>query len=189
MISAYSSLINGGYYYEPHVVDRITNSGGSIVSRIEPRVLKRTISASTSQLIREYCYAVVMEDGGAGNLRTGKTARPPGYAIGGKTGTAETLPRGNDEYVVSFIGYAPANDPQIAIYVVIDRPNAEEQDSAAFATKLTRQILMDVLPYMGIPQTESLTQEESQEIAMRQQQHLQQLAPAPDNTQEQSNTP
>ncbi|MDR0949563.1 MAG: penicillin-binding protein 2, partial [Lachnospiraceae bacterium] len=66
MISAFSSLINGGYYYEPHVVSRITNSQGQAVSRIEPRILKRTISASTSQLIREYCYAVVMEDGGAG---------------------------------------------------------------------------------------------------------------------------
>ena len=73
-----------------------------------------------------------MEEGG--DRRTGRTARPAGYAIGGKTGTAETIPRKNGEYVVSFMGYAPADDPQIAIYVVVDRANAFPQDDAKFAT-------------------------------------------------------
>ncbi len=166
MITGYCSLINGGYYYEPHVVDKITNAGGATVKSIEPRVLKQTVSETTSELIRQYCRAVVMEEGGAG--RTGKAARPAGYAIGGKTGTAETLPRGNKEYVVSFMGYAPADDPQIAIYVVIDRLNDEKQDQVSCACGITRDILTEVLPYLNIYMTEELSEAEKKELEERQ---------------------
>ncbi len=162
MITGFCSLINGGHYYEPHVVSKITNSAGATIENIEPRELKTTISESTSEKIREYTRAVVMEEGG--DRRTGKTARPAGYAIGGKTGTAETLPRGNKEYVVSFIGYAPADDPQIAIYVVVDRPNAAKQDDAKFATKIVRNVLTEVLPYLGIYMTEELSDAEIKEL-------------------------
>ena len=166
MITGYCSLINGGYYYEPHMVNKITNSSGAVVENIEPRVLKQTVSESTSELIRQYCRAVVMEEGGA--RRTGKTARPAGYAIGGKTGTAETLPRDNGQYVVSFIGYAPADDPQVAIYVVVDRPNASDQADAKFATGIVRNILTEALPYLNIFMTEELDDTEVTELAERQ---------------------
>lgn len=162
MVAGYSSLINGGYYYEPHLVNKITNSEGAVIENIEPRVLKQTVSESTSEKIRQYCRAVVMEEGGS--RRTGHSARPAGYAIGGKTGTAQTLPRGNKEYVVSFMGYAPADDPQIAIYVVVDRPNAEKQDDAKFATRICRAILTEVLPYLNIYMTEELSEKEKQEL-------------------------
>lgn len=165
MISGFCSLINGGYYYEPHIVDKITNANGAVIEHVEPRVLKQTVSESTSELIRQYCRAVVMEEGG--QSRTGKTARPAGYAIGGKTGTAETLPRGNDEYVVSFMGYAPADDPQIAIYVVVDRPNVAKQDDAKYATGLVRNILTEVLPYLQIFMTEELSEAEVAELEAR----------------------
>ncbi|MCM1551412.1 MAG: penicillin-binding protein 2 [Butyrivibrio sp.] len=166
MITGYCSLINGGYYYEPHMVNKITNSSGAVVENIEPRVLKQTVSESTSELIRQYCRAVVMEEGGA--RRTGKTARPAGYAIGGKTGTAETLPRDNGQYVVSFIGYAPADDPQVAIYVVVDRPNASDQADAKFATGIVRNILTEALPYLNIFMTEELDDTEVTELTERQ---------------------
>ncbi|MCM1526091.1 MAG: penicillin-binding protein 2 [Bacteroides sp.] len=166
MIAGYCSLINGGYYYEPHMVNKITNSNGAVVQNIEPRVLKQTVSASTSELIRQYCRAVVMDEGGY--RRTGKTARPAGYAIGGKTGTAETLPRKNNQYVVSFMGYAPADDPQIAIYVVVDRPNAASQDDAKYATGIVRDILTEVLPYLNIFMTEELSDTERKELEDRQ---------------------
>lgn len=162
MITGYSSLVNGGYYYEPHLVDKVTNSSGATIENIEPRVLKRTVSESTSELIRQYTRAVVMEEGG--DRRTGKTARPAGYAIGGKTGTAETLPRDNGEYVVSFMGHAPAENPEIAIYVVVDRANAEEQDDAKFATVIVRNILSEVLPYLNIFMTEELSEKELEEL-------------------------
>ena len=163
MITGFCSLINGGYYYEPHMVDKITNASGATVQNIEPRILKQTVSESTSALIRQYCKSVVMSEGG-----TGHTARPAGYAIGGKTGTAETQPRKNGEYVVSFMGFAPADDPQIAIYVVVDRPNSQKQDNARYATVIVRNILTEVLPYLNIFMTEELSEKEIQELNQKQ---------------------
>lgn len=159
MITGFCSLINGGYYYEPHMVSKIVSPSGATVQNIEPRVLKQTISEDTSDMIREYCNTVVTGEHG-----TGKTARPAGYMIGGKTGTAETLPRKNGQYVVSFMGYAPADNPQIAIYVVVDRPNVQYQDDAKFATRIVRGILTEVLPYMGIFMTEELSDSEREEL-------------------------
>lgn len=159
MMAGFCSLINGGYYYEPHMVKKIVSPSGATVQNIEPRLLKQTISETTSARIREMCNQVV-----AGENGTGKTARPAGYMIGGKTGTAETLPRGNNEYVVSFMGYAPADDPQIAIYVVVDRVNNWPQDDAKYATRIVRNILTEVLPYLGIFMTEELSEKEIAEL-------------------------
>ena len=157
MISGFCSLINGGYYYEPHVVSKITTADGALVQNIEPRIIKQTVSESTSALIRQYCKGVV--DNG-----TGKTARPAGYAIGGKTGTAEMGVRDKRNYVVSFMGFAPADNPEIAIYVVVDRPNVARQDDAKHATKLVRSILTEVLPYLNIFMTEELSEAEIKEL-------------------------
>lgn len=159
MITGFCSLINGGYYYEPHVVSKIVSPSGATVENIEPRLLKQTISNATSEKIKEFCNLVV-----SGEHGTGKTARPAGYMIGGKTGTAETLPRKNREYVVSFMGYAPADDPQIAIYVVVDRPNVQLQDDAKYATRIVRSILTEVLPYLNIFMTEELSDDERAEL-------------------------
>lgn len=162
MITAFSSLINGGYYYEPHVVNKVTNSNGAVIKSIMPRVLKQTVSETTSSYLRQYCNAVV-------EYGTGKTARPAGYMIGGKTGTAETIDqnthrRSETEHVVSFMGYAPADDPQIAIYVVVDRPNVEKQGNARLATGIVRNILTELLPYLNIYMTEPLSETEIAEL-------------------------
>lgn len=161
MMSAFCSLINGGYYYEPHVVKKIVSPSGATVQNIEPRVLRQTISETTSDRVREMCNLVV-----SGEKGTGKTARPAGYMIGGKTGTAQTVPRSAKEYVLSFLGYAPADDPQVAIYVVVDRPNIQNSlmDDAKFATKIVRNVLTEVLPYMGIYMTEELSDKEREEL-------------------------
>ena len=161
MIAAFTSLVNGGYYYEPHMVSKIQTSSGATVKTIEPRVLKQTISESTSETLIDYCNGVVTEG-------TGHTARPAGYAIGGKTGTAEMVPRDKKNYVVSFMGYAPANDPQIAIYVVVDRPNVARQDDAKYATGIVRNVLTEVLPYLNIFMTEELSDKEKQELEEKQ---------------------
>lgn len=161
MLAGYCSLINGGKYYQPHVVSEIVDSNGATIEKIEPRILKQTISEETSAEIRELCTNVV-------SVGTGKSARPAGYMIGGKTGTAETLPRGNGEYVVSFIGFAPSDNPQIAFYTVIDRPNVYAQASAKYATVLTRDILTEVLPYLNIPKTEEMTEKEIEELKEKQ---------------------
>lgn len=164
MAAAFSSLINGGYYYEPHMVSKIINSDGTTVETIEPRVLKQTISNSTSEKIVEYCNTVV-----TGERGTGKKAKPAGYTVGGKTGTAEKLPRGNRKYVVSFMGYAPADDPQVLIYIVIDEPNMVMQDAGTgYAATIAKDILTEVLPYMNIFMTEELTDEERAALEARQ---------------------
>ena len=159
MISGFCSLINDGNYYQPHIVDRITSADGSTIQKFEPRLLKKTISADTSSLLRKYLIQAV-----EGEHATGTLARPAGYRIGGKTGTAETLPRDNGQYVVSFLGFAPAEDPQIAIYVVLDRINKKKQDEASHACRIARSILTEALPYLNIYMTESLTDQEKQEL-------------------------
>lgn len=157
MASAFSSIINGGYYYEPHMVKKITNSSGDVIKNIQPRVLKQTISNSTSEQMRSYLYATCAQG-------TGAAARPAGYAIGGKTGTAEKAGRDHKNYVVSFIGYAPANDPQVVVYVVIDEPNVADQAHAYYASGVVKNILTELLPYMHILKTEEMTIAEQEEI-------------------------
>ncbi len=158
MITGYCSLINGGYYYEPHMVSKVIASDGSVVKNVSPRILKQTVSSQTSEKIVDYCIGVVEEG-------TGKNARPAGYRIGGKTGTAETIPRDRTNYVLSFMGFAPADNPQIAIYVVVDRPNSWAQDSVSYAMGIARNILTEVLPYMNIYMTEELSEKEEEELA------------------------
>lgn len=161
MASGFSSLINGGYYYMPHLVTKIQDSSGATVSTIEPRIIKQTISEETSEEIKQLCINVVEEG-------TGKSARPAGYRIGGKTGTAEKYPRGTGNYVVSFMAFAPAENPQLVCYVVIDEPNVAQQASAKYAAVLCKDILTEVLPYMNIFQTEELTEKEAEELAEKQ---------------------
>lgn len=157
MCAGYAALVNGGYYYEPHVVSKIVTPSGSVVQNIEPRLVKQIISASTSEAIVEYCNSVVTDG-------TGWRAKPAGYSIGGKTGTAETLPRGNREFVVSFMCHAPAENPEIICYVVIDRPNVSEQDDAKYSSIVSRQILTEILPYLNIPMTEEVSEAEREEL-------------------------
>ncbi len=163
MAASFSSLVNGGYLYQPQMVRQILDENGNVVKNIEPLLIKQTVSASTSEKIVQYCNATVVDG-------TGEKAKPAGYAIGGKTGTSETIPRGNREYVVSFMGYAPAEDPQVLVYVVIDRPNVEDQSlSTKYACWMARDIFADMLPYMNIFMTEELTEEEQQAINDKQQ--------------------
>lgn len=158
MVSGFCSIINGGYYYQPHVVTRVINDEGATVRNIEPRILKQTISEETSAKMKELCTNVVSQG-------TGRSARPAGYMIGGKTGTAEKYPRNKKNYVVSFMGFAPADDPKLVIYTVIDEPNVPQQASARYATLLTRDILTEVLPYMHVFMTEELSEEEKEELS------------------------
>ena len=161
MAAAFCSLVNGGNYYQPQLVKRIIGPDGITIKMNEPRLIKQTVGESTSIQMREYGRAVV-RDG------TGKTARPAGYMIGGKTGTAEMVPRDKKNYVVSFMGFAPVEDPEVLIYTVVDRPNARFQDDAKFATGIVRNVLSEVLPYLNIYMTEELSEEERQELEARQ---------------------
>ena len=147
--SAFASMVNGGIYYEPHVVKEIRNADGVVIEKIEPRIVRSTISEETSEFLRDAFYLTVQEG-------TATAAKVEGYLIGGKTGTAQKLPRSEGKYLVSFIGCAPADNPQVMIYVVVDEADDEElQSRASIASALAADILEESLPYLKIyPDTE-----------------------------------
>ena len=155
MVSAFSSLKNGGNYYKPHVVTKITDDSGNTVENIEPTLLKKTVSQNTSDTLRNYLYNVVTNG-------TAKTAKVDGYSMGGKTGTAqmyddETHLRKKGAYLVSFMGFVPYDDPQLVIYTVINQPNVEDEAHSSYAQNITREILKEVLPYMNVYPDEEQT--------------------------------
>ncbi len=156
-ITAFSAVVNGGYYYQPHVVDRILDENGMVVKDSSPLLLKQTISGDVSEILRNYLETVVEEG-------TGKKSQVPGYRVGGKTGTAEKIDpetgqRADGKYLVSFIGAVPINDPQVVIYVVVDEPNVYEQADSSYAQGLFQEIALELLPCMGIYPTEDVTEE------------------------------
>ena len=150
MVSAFSSLVNGGTYYQPHLVTKITDASGNTVSTIEPKAVKQTVSESTSDQIRDYLYDVVSKG-------TAGTAKVDGYSMGGKTGTAQKIPRKDRKYLVSFMGFAPVENPRLVIYCVVNEPNVGDQAHSYFAQNIVREILEEVLPYMNIYPDEKLT--------------------------------
>lgn len=146
MVAAFSSIVNGGHYYQPHVVREITTESGNVVKSFDKVLVRNTLSKETCDWLIEAMHQTVADDG---VYTTGTAARVDGYTIGGKTGTAEKLPRGSGKYVVSFIGFAPVEDPQVVVYVVIDELQDNQEDSGA-ATKMAGDILREVLPYLQI---------------------------------------
>ena len=141
--TAFCSTINGGYYYQPSVATKIVDEKGNVIDNLDPVLVRRTVSADVSAEMRKELAGVV-EDG------TGRRCAVEGYTIGGKTGTAEKLPRGNGKYLISFIGFAPVDDPQIVIYVVVDEPHVEDQGSSAASSYLFADIARDLFPYLNI---------------------------------------
>lgn len=150
MASAFSSVINGGHLYQPRVVKAIADENGNTIKEITPTLLRETVSRETSETLKEYLYATV-SDG------TGKTAKVDGYSLGGKTGTAQKIPRNQGNYLVSFIGFAPVEDPQLVIYCIVDEPNVESQPHSTFAQNIVREILEEIMPYMNIYPDEQTT--------------------------------
>ncbi|MCH5272216.1 MAG: hypothetical protein J1E35_00950 [Lachnospiraceae bacterium] len=142
--AAFASMVNGGVYYEPHIVKEIRNADGVVLEKIEPRAVCNTISEETSEFLRDAFFFTVQEG-------TAKAAQVDGYLIGGKTGTAQKLPRSEGRYLVSFIGCVPADNPQVMIYVVVDEAADEElQSKASIASELAANILKESLPYLKI---------------------------------------
>lgn len=150
LASAYCSLVNGGYLYQPHLVKKITDENGNIVEDITPTLLRQTVSKSTGDTLKGYMYSTVTSG-------TGMTAKVDGYSMGGKTGTAQKAGRDGVNYLVSFIGFAPVEEPQLVIYCVVDEPNSVEQFHSTFAQNIVREILEEVFPYMNIYRDEEST--------------------------------
>ncbi len=146
--AAISSIINGGYYYQPHLVSKILDSDGKVAKQITPVLMRQTVSTDISASVREQMRATV--EGG-----TGKYSKVQGYSSGGKTGTAEKFPRNENKYLVSFVGFAPVEDPEVLIYVVIDEAHTENQENSKLSQYIAQGILSEVLPYLNVEPDES----------------------------------
>ena len=156
MLSGFSSLINGGNYYQPHLVKEIQNSNGDVVKTIDPVVVKRTTSEDTSSKLRSYLKSTV-------EAGTAAPAQVKGYSIGGKTGTAEKRPVSAKKYLVSFIGCEPAEDPEVAYYVIIDEPHVKDQAHSTYATEFSSKVMKRVLPFLGQYASSSQTKQDAKQ--------------------------
>lgn len=144
--AAVSAIVNGGNLIRPHVVKALTDSEGNVVKSFEPEVVRKIVSEQTSLILRDFLEGVVSEG-------TGKGAKIEGYRIGGKTGTSEKQPRGQNKYVASFLGVAPADDPELLCIVAIDEPTNGLYQGSQIAAPVVRNILEDTLRYMGYEKT------------------------------------
>lgn len=144
MAAAFSSLINGGTYYEPHIVMAVKNEDGATLKKMEPVEVLKTVSLDTSDFIRETMYLTVTDG-------TAKKAQVEGYLIGGKTGTAQKYPRDAGKNLVSFLGFVESGDKKIVIYVVVDEAHDETlMSKSSTASTLAASILEEALPYLKI---------------------------------------
>ena len=152
LVRAIAAVVNGGYLMQPYIVSQVLDAGGNVVEQTEPTVVRQVISEETSAIMREMILSVV-EEGTAGN------AKIAGYAIGGKTGTAEKTGQvdeeGNavDDKIVSFVGIAPMDDPQYIVLVALDTPSEETGiyiSGGVMAAPTVRGVMEDILPYLGV---------------------------------------
>ena len=153
MITAVSACCNGGKLMKPYVVDRVTDENGEPVTVTEPTMIRQVISASTSRQVNAILEQVVCDT----TQGTGKNAYVAGYRVAGKTGTSEKVARdaagGSKEYIVSFIGYAPADDPRVICLVLMDTPSTSTGiyiSGGQMAAPVVGKILSDALPYLGV---------------------------------------
>lgn len=157
MITAISSVINGGNLMKPQIVKEIRNRGG-IVKSFYPEVVNRVISAETSATMRSILESVVNDPKG-----TGKNAYIKGYRIGGKTGTSEKG-RNNNKRIASFVGFAPADDPQLICLVMFDEPQVANKYGGTIAAPVAGAILEEALEYMGVER--QYTEEEAMSVSV-----------------------
>ncbi|HIQ86877.1 MAG TPA: PASTA domain-containing protein [Candidatus Scatomorpha gallistercoris] len=151
LVTAVSACVNGGYLMQPHLVNSVTGPDGS-VTEYEPVEIRQVVSEETSAKVREILEQVV----GDSVEGTGRNAYVAGYRIGGKTGTSTKTTQeiaGTKEYIVSFIGVAPADDPQIALLVLLDNPSSESGiyvSGGQMAAPVVGKMMADILPYLGV---------------------------------------
>lgn len=149
MVAGFSSLINGGDYYKPHVIKQIVNTKGGVVKNFDKELMKQTVTKETSDFIRKAMCSTV--EGG-----TGRTAAVKGYRVGGKTGTAQHHDKSDSNYLLSFLGFAPYDNPQVVCYAIVDSPDVPDKGSSSYACKLFSAVMTEALPYLNVFPTEAV---------------------------------
>jgi len=147
-----SSIVNGGRRITPHFAVKTANADGSHVEHFTYPVRENVVSAETSETMRYILEQVVAEG-------SGRNGAVEGYRIGGKTATSQTLPRGSGRYISSFLGFAPANDPQVIALITIDEPEGIYY-GGTIAAPVVAEIFDNILPYLGIEREEIAPEEE-----------------------------
>lgn len=143
MVAGFSSLVNGGNYYKPHVIKQVVNTKGGVVKNYDKELVKQTVTQETSDFIIKALQSTV-ESG------TGKTAKVEGYTVGGKTGTAQHHDKSDKNYLLSFLGFAPCENPQLVCYTIVDSPDVSDKGSSSYACKLFSAIMTEALPYYNV---------------------------------------
>ena len=155
MITAISSLVNGGTLYKPYIVKEIRSADGQVLESFGSQKIRQTVSAATSEKMKTVLETVVVQ--------SGSTAAVKGYRVGGKSGTSEKQPRGSNKYIGSFVGVAPVDDPKIVVLVLLDEPMGENYYGGVITAPVAGKIISETLQYYGIePQ---YTGEQSQELS------------------------
>ena len=141
LISAQAACINGGYLHTPYVVERVVDSEGNVLSSHDSTPVRQVVSEETSALVRQ-CLEYVVSSG------TGRNGQVHGYRIGGKTGTAD---KGNTgEVVLSFMCFAPADDPKYIMLLTLDSPTGEGRGGGGTVAPYASRIMGEILPYLGV---------------------------------------
>ena len=150
-VTAVSSVVNGGYLYQPYIVKSISESGtNTVIQENSKKLIRKTVSSETSAIMRRALEYVVAKGGG-------KSAYIEGYRIGGKTGTAQKVENGRylvGNYIMSFMSVVPANDPKAVFYLAIDNPKKTALLSSYTTTPIARRILLDIIDALGIEKQE-----------------------------------
>ena len=169
LITAVSACVNGGKLMQPYVVRQMRNPDGTVAYEREPSLVRQVISEETSAKVRSILEQVV----GDPNDGTGRNAAVAGYRIGGKTGTSEQVSleaqTGEKEYIVSFIGFAPADDPQIALLVFLDTPSNKSGiyvSGGQMAAPVVGNMMADILPYLGVEPQLEVGEAESMDVTV-----------------------
>jgi stage V sporulation protein D (sporulation-specific penicillin-binding protein) len=160
MITAYAAVVNGGKLVTPYVVNRIVDSNGNVVKQFEPVIKRQVISEETSKTMRETLESVVVTNGGS-------NAYIQGYRIGGKSGTSQKIDEygrveGSSIYVSSYVGFAPADDPEIIMLVMVDEPMGGKYFGSLVAAPVVSAVFEEALPYLGY--FKEYTEEEYQKL-------------------------
>ena len=145
-VTAAATVINGGNKITPHIGMKVVDAESQVMTELQYPVTQGAIGSETSATMRDLLESVVAEGGGS-------KAQIEGYRIGGKTATSEKYPRGTGKYISSFLGFAPANDPQIMAFVMIDEPTGVYY-GGTIAAPVIQEVFSNILPYLGIPKEE-----------------------------------